>query len=103
MDGTVTMKRPRTCPDPDCEILYMIGGSDDHVDNGGSYFCFGKLGEPSILKFKNYTHINRYSMCICSPLKGIIRYLMNANDAFLVKLGVEKILEDNKESTSPSE
>lgn len=90
--------RLRLCPDKDCLRLCTFG-TDEQYDNGGSFFCWGRLGEESVLKFKERTHKNAYSYCVGSPLKGIIRYLVSPDDALLNQTGFGEILKDHQSSS----
>ena len=76
----------------------MIRGDDNYADNGGSYFCWGKLEKEHIYEAKETIHRNDYSMCICSPAKGIIRFFITANDVLIMKLGADTVLKDYRSS-----
>ena len=82
------------CPDKKCEKLLHMGGDDDWVEDGGSVLCCGKLSETSRLEFKNVVHINDYRFCIHTPKKGLVEFLINANDAFIIEKLMGQILKD---------
>ena len=84
-------KKLRLCPDKSCEPLFLRG-DDKHYDKGGSFMCWGKLEQESKLMFKEREHINGYCFCIGSPLKGIIRYFINPNDALICESGFHAVL-----------
>ena len=96
------MKRPRTCPDLTCTQL-CIRGDDEYADRGGSYFCWGRLESECLLKYKEVEHRNMYSMCVCTPFKGIIRLFIDPNDALIMKMGVGAVLKDYRSSLPKSE
>lgn len=92
-------KRMRCCPDTTCRQI-SLRGNDKYYDKGGSFFCFGKLSKESVLIFKEVEHKNSYSCCIGSPLKGVIRYLVNPNDALICEGGFHAILLDYQKDLS---
>ncbi len=71
--------RPRTCLDSECEVLW----SDflpEYAEKGYSFQCIGKLIKPHEFIWKEVTHRNDFCLCLYSPLKGAIKFLMDIND-----------------------
>jgi len=66
------------------------------MSEGHSFSCFGKIKRP--IKFIHgggaTEHLNDYSFCIYTPLKGIIRFFINADDAWADIIGLTKILDE---------
>jgi len=71
--------RPRICPDLQCELLW----SDflpSFVEQGYSFCCVGRLAEPHEFVWREVTHRNDFCFCQYSPMKGMIKFLMDRND-----------------------
>ena len=76
------MKRPRCCPEPRCTPINQEG--EPHSDDpGDSWLCLGKLDEPVQFIYGGNEHTNDLSACTYTPLKGVIRFLENADDWLL--------------------
>jgi ribosomal protein L37E len=73
------ISRPPFCYDKECNVIYSTY-KDEDFDKGFSFFCFGKLREAHIFKEKETEHINDLSHCYYTPLKGMIRFFVNAED-----------------------
>jgi len=73
------ISRPPFCYDKECKVIYS-SYNDKDFDEGFSFFCFGKLREVHIFKEKETEHINDLSHCYYTPLKGMIRFFVNAED-----------------------
>lgn len=71
--------RPRICPDLQCELLW----SDflpSFVEQGYSFCCIGRLPTPHEFVWREVTHRNDFCLCQYSPMKGMIKFLMDRND-----------------------
>ena len=78
-------KRPRLCPELECTPLRnMI--DEDYLLRGGSGDCVGILKEPVVFTYKGTVHDNNMSHCIFTPLKGMIRFQVNSQDAWRIFL-----------------
>ena len=86
--------RPHLCLDNTCKIMW-VSYDKKHHDKGWSYFCFGKLKEPHIFTEKECKHINEYCYCVYTPLKGVLRFFINENDAWIYQLGMCAIMSDS--------
>jgi hypothetical protein len=72
--------RPRQCPDLTCKPIHMsIAGDQKNLDDGYSSSCYGYCGLTEF-DFKKAHHPNDISHCIMTPLKGTIRFFVNAMD-----------------------
>ena len=90
----MTENRPCLCFDKTCKILYNVYDEEYH-NKGYSYFCFGKLKEPHVFMEKECKHINEYCYCVYTPLKGVLRFYINENDAWIYQLGMCAIMSDS--------
>ncbi|MFQ6077172.1 MAG: hypothetical protein ACE5Z5_13750 [Candidatus Bathyarchaeia archaeon] len=84
--------RPHLCPDESCEVL-RTDYSREVFDKGASYTCFGKMRDPHIFVAKKTEHLNEYSFCYYTPLKGHVRFFINADDAWSDFLGFAAIMD----------
>lgn len=73
------MDRPRVCLDLDCKPL-CSDIKQQGEDSGYSFTCFGKLSIPNEVNWRGVNHRNDFSICICSPFKGITRFLVCKED-----------------------
>lgn len=72
--------RPRQCPDLTCKPIHMsIAGVQKNIDEGYSSSCYGYCGKKEFQE-KQVVHVNDISHCIMTPLKGTIRFFVNAMD-----------------------
>jgi len=71
--------RPPFCYDKKCKVIYSTYKSEDFKD-GYSFSCYGKLPKTHIFIEKKAKHINNFSCCIYTPLKGMIRFFMCEDD-----------------------
>lgn len=85
-------ERPRTCFDSKCKIMWC-NYSAQHIEDGGSFQCFGKMEKPHMFTFEKTEHINEYSHCVFTPLKGHIRFFINENDAWTMFIGAGKVMD----------
>jgi len=85
--------RPRVCLDHNCHCI-MNCYTDEHFDLGYSFNCIGKMDEENSTRWNQVLHKNGYVHCIYTPFKGLIRYMINANDAEISYQMMAKILED---------
>ena len=83
----------KVCPRGDCVRLYCVG-SDEWVERGGSLFCVGRLSGVDVQVFGEVEHRNDYAFCVYSPKKGLVGFLINANDAFIMENEMGAILRD---------
>jgi len=81
------------CPREECEKLYCVG-TDEWIEKGGSMFCVGKLPEIDMQTFGGVEHKNDYAFCVYTPKKGLVDFLINANDAFIMENEMGAILKD---------
>jgi hypothetical protein len=71
--------RPRICPDLQCELLW----SDflpSALEQGYSFSCIGRLDKPHEFVWREVVHRNDFCFCQYTPLKGMIKFLMNKED-----------------------
>lgn len=72
--------RPRQCPDLDCKPIHIsVAGQQKDLDDGYSSSCYGYCGKTEF-NFKKANHPNDISHCVMTPLKGTIRFFVNAMD-----------------------
>ena len=88
-------KRPRLCVENECQPLcnMMDQTPDDYIEKGGSGDCIGFLDPPVTFIYKETTHTNNLSHCVFTPLKGMIRYQINAGDAWRIYLLMAMLLD----------
>ena len=71
--------RPRICPDLKCEVIW----SDflpAFIEQGYSFCCVGRLDKPHEFVWREVTHRNEFCLCQYSPMKGMIKFLMDRTD-----------------------
>lgn len=74
-------ERPKLCPDSYCEPIFTTF-DQEAFEKGYSFECVGKLAEPHEFKWRKVVHENSHSQCIYAPFKGVIRFLINPEDAW---------------------
>ncbi len=77
--------RPAFCPDRACTPLIHPLTDPDNMEPGVgrpgfAVFCWGRLAEPLDWTFGGVEHHEDLSNCQFSPLKGVVRWLDNAED-----------------------
>lgn len=85
--------RPHLCPDTNCKILHCTYDRK-RFDEGASFICYGKILKPHIFLARTTEHVNEYSNCIYTPLKGLIRFFINRDDAWADFIGCGKVMDD---------
>jgi len=88
--------RPHICLDESCFMLWTAYRRE-YFDEGGSFECWGRLTETHEFQHKKTTHRNTHSHCIFTPLKGMIRFFLNDEDAWADIQGYRAIIRDCKE------
>jgi len=83
--------RPHWCFG-DCEPIFSRY-SRENFDKGASCFCYGQMTTEHIFTAKATEHINDLSHCLYTPLKGIIRFFLNENDAYVEFLSICAVLD----------
>ena len=71
--------RPNICPDLACQALESTF-DPLNFKLGYSFHCVGILPEAHTVQWRDSVHCNSHSLCIYTPLKGIIRFLMTVED-----------------------
>ena len=91
-------KRPKFCIEKECKPLcnMMDQGDEDYIGKGGSGACVGILKKPVTFVYKETTHTNNMSHCIFTPLKGMIRYQINVDDAWRIYLLMAMLMDKEK-------
>ena len=85
--------KPHLCPDKDCKRVWS-NYSKDSFDRGASYTCWGKMTKPHLFIERETEHVNPYSYCVYTPLKGHIRFFVNSDDAWSDHIGSGAIMDD---------
>lgn len=86
--------RPKTCFDPNCKILWS-NYNKEAIEEGFSFDCFGKMQHPHLFTAEKCEHVNEYSHCIFTPLKGHIRFFINEDDAWAMYQGCARVMDDH--------
>lgn len=92
-------KRPKLCPEKDCTPFWNMidqDRKDDYIGKGGSGDCVGILKDPVTFIYKETTHTNNMSHCIFTPLKGMIRFQINMDDAWRIYLLMGALMDKEK-------
>lgn len=84
--------RPNICPDKKCQVLASTFDSHN-FRLGYSFHCVGELPEPLTVRWRDSVHCNGHSLCIYTPLKGIIRFLMAIEDFESIGSDLKKAVE----------
>lgn len=90
------MKRPYICPEHSCHPIFQAKETNWDISkpkSGKSFFCFGKMDKQVEFVYDGVAHKNDLNTCICTPLKGIIRFQENKNDWIWMKKAYERALE----------
>ena len=85
--------RPNICPDLDCKVLVSTFDSQ-LFKRGYSFHCIGRLPEELTVKWKDSVHCNGNCLCIYTPLKGILKFLMTIQDFKILISSLEKVISD---------
>jgi len=99
------MNRPYNCPEHNCCPIFQAKDSNWDIStpkSGESFFCFGRMEKPTVFLYNGVEHKNNLSTCICTPLKGVIRFQENKNDWVWMKASYERALEKLKEIENES-
>jgi len=88
------IERPHWCFG-NCEVIFSRY-SKEGFDKGASSFCYGKMAQEHKFIEKETEHINNFSHCLYTPLKGIIRFFLNEDDAYTEFLAVCAVLDKYK-------
>jgi len=91
----MSLPRPKICPDKSCEVMF-----NDYLarnfKRGASFHCWGKMSKQIEFISGKTEHLNEYSHCVYTPLKGLIRFFVNADDAWTDIVGNSKLLDHAK-------
>jgi len=87
--------RPHICLDESCFMLFT-SYRREYFDEGGSFECWGRLTKTHEFQHEETTHRNTHSHCIFTPLKGMIRFFLNAEDAWMDIQGYQTVIRDCK-------
>lgn len=71
--------RPQWCPDSECRCIWTTWTGQSHLA-GFSSDCVGELPEPHEFKWRSTVHVNPYCWCLNSPLKGVVKFLIQDKD-----------------------
>jgi len=75
------MKRPWCCLEHRCKCLFKIPSDNSPVlTPGKSILCAGMMKEAVEFEYDKEKHKNDLSLCIYTPLKGMIRFQTNESD-----------------------
>jgi len=91
----MSLPRPKLCPDPSCEILFT-DYQFKQFKQGASFHCWGRMREQIRWISGKTEHLNEYSHCVYTPLKGLIRFFLNADDAWTDIIGLSRLLDHAK-------
>ena len=58
---------------------------DDHP--GDSIFCWGVMPDPITFVYDGNEHTNDLNACTVTPLKGLVRFMENKDDWWLMETG----------------
>jgi hypothetical protein len=86
--------RPSLCPEKCCKPFWNMF-PEEEIQKGYSGDCLGIMGDVKFI-YKEAEHINNWSHCIFTPLKGMIRYQINSGDAWRIYLLMGAILDKEK-------
>ncbi len=85
--------RPHICLDSACEMLVTTFDSQ-LFKLGYSFHCIGRLPEAHTVQWRSVQHINGYCLCIYTPLKGMLKFLMTIGDFQILNSSLEKVISD---------
>lgn len=74
-------KRPKLCPEKNCKPVWNKL-DDEWWIKGGSGACVGILKDPVKFVYKEIVHVNDYCWCEFTPLKGVVKFMKNFDDAW---------------------
>jgi len=78
--------RPPFCVIGDCAPVREFRRKDQrHLVAGGSYFCAGVLERGEVWTAGSTDHHNKWSLCVYSPFKGWIRFMICEDDARIIE------------------
>lgn len=84
MSGRRDGNPPAFCTERNCQCIANVGAQD--IQRGGSVICCGRILNPGAVQFtatgpEGYTtHKNDMHLCWYTPLKGWIKFCVNAGD-----------------------
>jgi len=87
-------QRPHICVDDSCFMLWSRY-TKELWDKGTSFTCCGRLTTVQEFKHKETVHSNTHSYCIYTPLKGLIRFFINHEDAWGDILALDVVIGDS--------
>ena len=85
--------RPCICPDLDCKMLVSTFDSQ-LFKQGYSFHCIGVLPEAHSVQWRSVQHINGHCLCIYTPLKGLLKFLMTIGDFEILNSSLGKVISD---------
>ncbi len=85
------MRRPKLCPDQDCNPLYWCIGEDKYFERGGSFDCYGKRKTPFTYTYKETVHTNDLNHCVFCP-GGIYVFKETLGDLQRTMMAVSHLL-----------
>lgn len=88
-------ERPWCCTEHRCEPAVI---SHDHKDlsiqeSGKSILCWGRMPRLVEFVYDGVVHSNDLNMCFYTPLKGSVRFNVNAGDLELFRMGSATMLQ----------
>lgn len=72
-------ERPKLCPEEECKPFFNKL-NEEWREKGGSGTCVGIMDESVKFVYKEVEHVNDCSYCVFTPLKGVIRFMINGGD-----------------------
>lgn len=94
------MKRPPFCIVEDCAPVREFHLQDrQYLAAGGSYFCAGILREREVWRARDVDHLNSWCLCIYSPFKGWVRFMICEDDAKIIVGLIQRLREKSRGKT----
>lgn len=92
------MSRPPFCIVDGCTPVREFHREDGmYLTCGGSFFCAGILERGESWPAGDTLHVNPWCLCVYSPFKGWIRFLVNKDDVKIIAGLVRRLEEKSRE------